>query len=107
MCWTLSKIRNLMFQFGLISTINKPTIVTNKKISASSREIINSVFNNDFKTAIIRTDISDHYPITYVFKLRSSMSSENHQKNRYLYKRIINESSNVDCVKLLGTQSKA
>ena len=29
----------------------------------------------------------------YVFKLRSSMSSENHQKNRYLHKRITNESS--------------
>ena len=42
---------------------------------------------------IIRTDISDHFPITYAFKLRSSMSSENHQKNRYLYKPIINESS--------------
>ena len=50
-----------------------------------------SIYN--FKTGIIKTDISDHFPIIYAFKLRSSMSSENHQKDRYLHKRIINESS--------------
>ena len=72
---------NLMFQFGLVPTINKPTRVTNKTISAIDHIITNSIYNNDFKTAIIRTDISDHFPITYTFKLRSSMSSENHQKN--------------------------
>ena len=43
---------------------------------------------------IIRADISDHFPIPYSFKLRSSTSTENHQKNRYLHKRIIHESSN-------------
>ena len=50
-----------------------------------------SIYN--FKTGIIKTDISDHFPIIYAFKLRSSMSSENHQQNRYLHKHIINESS--------------
>ena len=85
---------NLMFQFGLVPTINKPTRVTNKTISAIDYIITNFIYNNDFKTAIIRTDISDHFPITYTFKLRSCMCSENHQKkNRYLHKRIINESS--------------
>ena len=84
---------NLMFQFGLVPTINKPTRVTNKTISAIEHIITNSIYNNDFKTAIIRTDISDHFPIIYVSKLRSSTSSENHQKYIYLYKRIINESS--------------
>ena len=84
---------NSMFQFGLVPTINKSTRVTNETISAIDHIIISSIYNNDFKTAIIRTDISDHFPITYAFKLRSSLSSENHQKNRYLCKRIINESS--------------
>ena len=81
-----------IFIVSLVPTINKPTRVTNKTISAINHIITNSVYNNDFKTAIIRTD-TDHFPITYAFKLRSSTSSENHQKNRYLYKRIINESS--------------
>ena len=84
---------NLTFQFGLVPTINKPTRVTNKTISATDLIITNSIYNNDFKTAIIRTDISDQFPITQAFKLRSSMSSENHQKNRYLYKCMINETS--------------
>ena len=55
---------NLMFQFGLVPTPNKPTRVTNKTISATDHIITNSIYNNDFKTAIIRTDISDHFPIT-------------------------------------------
>ena len=77
------KVQNfvdLTFQFGLVPTINKPTRVTNKTISAIDHIITNSIYNNDFKTAIIRTDISDHFPITYAFKLKSSMSSENRQK---------------------------
>ena len=81
---------NLMFQFGSAPAINKPTRVINRTIYAIDHIITNSIYNNDFKTAIIRTDISDQFPITQAFKLRSSMSSENHQKNRYLYKRIIN-----------------
>ena len=82
-----------MFQFGLVPTTNKPTRVTNKTISGIGHIITNSIFNSDFKTPIIRTDISDDFPVTCVFKLSSSVSSENRQKSRYLYKRIINESS--------------
>ena len=67
--------------------------MANKTISAIDHIITNSIYNMDFKTAIIRTDISDHFPVIYAFKLRSSMSSENHQKNIYLHKLIINESS--------------
>ena len=74
---------NLMFQFVLVPTINKPTRRTNKAIFAIDHIIANTVYNNNFNTAIIRTDISDHFPITYAFKLRSSMSSENHRNNSY------------------------
>ena len=55
---------NLMFQFGLVPTSNKPTRLTNKTISATDHTITNSIYNNDFKTAIIRIDISDHFQIT-------------------------------------------
>ena len=54
-----------MFQFGLVPTINKPTRVTDRTISAIDHIITKSICNNDFKTSIIRTDISDHSPITY------------------------------------------
>ena len=87
---------NLMFQFGLVPTIDTPGRVTDKTISYIQKQdhtITSSIYSNDFKTVIIRTDISDHFPIIYAFKLRSPMSSENHQRNRYLHKHIINESS--------------
>ena len=71
---------NLVFEFGLVPAINKPTRVTNKTISAIDHIITNSTYNNDFKTGIIKTYISDHFPIIYALKLRSSVSSENHQK---------------------------
>ena len=38
-----------MFQFGLVPTINKPTRVTNKTISAIDDIITNSIYTNDFK----------------------------------------------------------
>ena len=56
----------MMFQFGLLPAINRPTRVTNKAIPAIDHIITNFVFN-DFKTAI-RTDIYDHFPITFSFK---------------------------------------
>ena len=77
------KVQNfvyLMFQFGLVPSINKPTRVTNKTISAVDHIITNSIYSNTFKTGIMKTDISDHFPIIYAFKFRSSMSSGNHQK---------------------------
>ena len=79
--------------------------MTNKTVSAIDHIITNSIFSNEFKTAI-----SDHFAITYAFKLRNSMNSENYRKNRYFYKRIINENSKAvlkyNFAKLLGTQSK-
>ena len=86
MCWILSKIRRsqilLIWRFSLIPTINKSTRVVNKTISAIDHIITNSVYNNDFKTGIIKTNISNHFPIIYVFKFRSSISSENQQKKQ-------------------------
>ena len=82
-----------MFEFGLVPKINNPTTMTSKTISAIDHIITNSIYNNDFKTGILKTDISDHFPIIYPFKLRSCMSSENDPRNRSLYKCVINESS--------------
>ena len=39
---------NLMLQFGLVPTINKPTRVTKRTISAIDHIIRNSVCNNDY-----------------------------------------------------------
>ena len=61
---------NMMFQFGLVPTTNKPTRITKDTISALDNIIAKSIINNEFKTATLTADIFDHFPITYAFKLK-------------------------------------
>ena len=51
-----------MFRHGLIPTVNKPTRVTRNTATAIDHIITNSIINAEFKTGIIQTDISDHFP---------------------------------------------
>ena len=59
---------NFMFQNDLIPTVNKPTRVTRNTATAIDHVITNSVINAEFKKGIIKTDISDHFPIFFIFK---------------------------------------
>ena len=43
---------NLMFEFSMIPTINKPTRVTSYTATAIDNIITNSIFDNDFESAI-------------------------------------------------------
>ena len=43
--------------------------MTNKTISAIDHIITNSIYNNDFKTGIIKADISDNFPINKLSNL--------------------------------------
>ena len=47
----------------MIPTINKPTRVTKKTATAIDHIITKSFVENTFKTAIIKPDVSDHFPI--------------------------------------------
>ena len=57
-----------MYHFGLAPATNKPTRITKDTISAIGQIIANSVIYNEFKTAILTADISDHFQIIYSFK---------------------------------------
>ena len=59
---------NLMFRFVMIPTINKPTRVTRNTLSAIDHIITNSIMHTGFKSGIIKTDISDHFPILFCYK---------------------------------------
>ena len=61
-----------MFEFSMIRTINKPTRVISYTATAIDNIITSSIFNNDFESAIIKTDVSDHFPITFTIKLKTS-----------------------------------
>ena len=57
---------NLMFQHGLIPTVNKATRVTRNTATATHHIITNSVINAEFETGIIKTDISDHFSVFFI-----------------------------------------
>ena len=50
----------------MIPTINKPTRVTRKTATAIDHILTNSFIDTVFKTAILETDISRHFPICYL-----------------------------------------
>ena len=56
----------------MIPTINKPTRVISYTATAIDNIITSSIFNNDFESAIIKTDVSDHFPIIFTIKLKTS-----------------------------------
>ena len=60
---------NLMFRDNMIPLTNKPTRVTKYSANTIDHIITNSVTgHNDFKSAIIKTDLSDHFPIAFAIK---------------------------------------
>ena len=60
---------NLMFRYNMIPLTNKPTRVTRHSANAIDHITTNSVTDhNDFKSAIIKTNLSDHFPIVFAIK---------------------------------------
>ena len=58
-----------MFRYNMIPLANKPTRLTKHSANAIDHIITNSVIgHNDFKSAIIKTDLSDHFPIVFAIK---------------------------------------
>ena len=81
---------NLLFSYGMIPIINKPTRVTNKSATAIDNIFINSLYNNSLETGIIKTDISDHFPI---FMAINNFDLSNYPSKLSFSKRIINDKS--------------
>ena len=60
----------------MIPLTNKPTRVTRHPANAIDHIITNSVTgHNDFKSAMIKTDLSDHFPIVFVIKINETMET--------------------------------
>ena len=56
-----------MFRHGLILFINKPTRIKRNTATAIDHIITNSAINAEFEKSIIKTDISDHFPIFFIY----------------------------------------
>ena len=70
----------------MIPTINKPTSVTQKATTTIDHILTSSFTDTVFKTAIFKSDTSDHFPIC--FMISSSMKQTNNTKNTVLFKRV-------------------
>ena len=87
------KIQNffdLIFQHGLIPIINKPTRVTKRNATAIDHIITNSYLSSKLKTGIIKTDISDHFPI---FLVSETPDISTYPSTTTIFKRYINDKS--------------
>ena len=82
----MQNVLNIIHQNGMLPTINKPTRVTRKSATAIDHIITKNYIESSFKTAIIKSDISDHFPICILF---SSDTSSAENDILYQYKRII------------------
>ena len=58
-----------MFEFSMIPTINKPTRVTKHTATAIDKIITDCILNSDFKSALVKTDLSDRFPNIFINKL--------------------------------------
>ena len=54
-----------MFEFSMIPTINKQR-VTKYTARTIDNIITNCIINSNFKSAIVKTDWSDHFPIIFI-----------------------------------------
>ena len=81
-----------MFEFSMTATINKPTRETSYTAIGIDNIITNFIFDNDQKGAIVKTDVSDHFPITFTTKLKTT-SSPKHHVDQFIYKRDFKENS--------------
>ena len=71
----------------MIPTINKPTRVTRKTATAIDHILTNCFIDRTFKTAIFKSDISDHFPICFIIP---SMKTKIKNELSFLYKRNFN-----------------
>ena len=70
---------NLMFRCGMVSAINEPTRITRYTLTAIDHIFTNSIINTETKSAIIKEDISDYFPILFVAKVNVDLSIRTEQ----------------------------
>ena len=81
------KIQSLIYRYNMISTINKPTRVRKNSATAIDHIIANCIVDCQFKTAILKTDVTDHFPIAMALKtdepVHQSQKVQNVHKRNY------------------------
>ena len=80
-----------MFCHNMIPTINRSTRVARNTVTAIDHFITNTVVDTKFKSVIIQTNLSDHFPIIFVLKTNENMVEKNYE--HFVYKRYYDKKS--------------
>ena len=75
-----------MYQRNLILTIKKPTRVRKNSATAIDHIITGYLLSCDFKRAISKTDLKNHFPI--VIALKNDGPSHQHLKTKHYFQSI-------------------
>ena len=81
---------NIMFGHSMMPVINKPTRATKNTATAIDHIFINSVTTTKFKTGIIKSDISDHFPVFFVADYNIHIKET---KERFIFRRDVSDIS--------------
>ena len=79
-----------MFCCGMVPVITKPTRVMRYTATAIYHMFTNSIINTEIKSAIIKADISDYFPILFIAKVKVDVNIKTEQ---YILKRNISDQS--------------
>ena len=80
-----SDFLDLIYSYHLVPTILKPTCITETSATIIDNIITNS--NENIKTGIIVTDITDHFPTVY-YKNSNMFKQKSTTSDKHVYKRI-------------------
>ena len=92
----------------MLPALNKPTRVTRMTATAIDFMLTNSFIDSNFRTTIIKSDVSDHFPICFIIP---SLKHQSKNETFYICKRIILPMSQLNCLykgflKLIGMKFK-
>ena len=87
-CSKVHNFLNLLYENGMIPTINKPTRVTRRTATAIDHILTNQFINVNFKTVNFKTDNTDLFPVCIII---SSTEKLVENKHIYVYKRVIRD----------------
>ena len=80
---------NMIFAHSFIPLINKPTRVSRNNATLIDHILTNTFMSEKYLTGIIKTDISDHFPVFFVTDTEINKT----EKPRFIFRREINDAN--------------
>ena len=78
---------NIIFAHSFIPLINKPTRISRNNATIIDHLLTNTFINENYLTGIVKTDISDHFPVFFITETHINKTS----KSNFVFKREIND----------------